>query len=359
MERVITYTVDNPLPRQKVRGFLKLKHYSTHSLKRLRDQPESILVNGEPVFLNHMLRPGDVITVRIREEASSDQILPVCLPVDILYEDEDLMIINKAAGMPVHPSQNNRDNTLGNALAWYFRQRNQSFVYRCVNRLDRDTSGLTIVAKHMVSGGILAAMTAEKTLRENRTVTGDRENDAGGQAAAMKKRGGGSRETGTGEERILSVRREYLAIVEGEMPLGEGTIDAPIGRVEGSCLMRRVDEENGERAVTRYRVLGTGGGCSLVSLELLTGRTHQIRVHMTHLGFPLIGDYLYNPKNTRMNRQALHACRLRFCHPMTGEPMDFLAPPPEDMRRALEELGIDILPKLCNTNPTEGNMIGR
>ena len=269
------------------------------------------------------------------------------------------MIINKAAGMPVHPSQNNRDNTLGNALAWYFGQRNQSFVYRCVNRLDRDTSGLTIVAKHMVSGGILAAMTAEKTLRENRTVTGDRENDAGGQAAAMKKRGGGSRETGTGEERILSVRREYLAIAEGEMPPGEGIIDAPIGRVEGSCLMRRVDEENGERAVTRYRVLGTGGGCSLVSLELLTGRTHQIRVHMAHLGFPLIGDYLYNPKNTRMNRQALHACRLRFCHPITGEPMDFLAPLPEDMRRALEELGIDILPKLCNTNPTEGNMIGR
>ena len=145
-----------------------------------------------------MLRPGNVITVRIREEASSDQILPVCLPVDILYEDEDLMIINKAAGMPVHPSQNNRDNTLGNALAWYFRQRNQSFVYRCVNRLDRDTSGLTIVAKHMVSGGILAAMTAEKTLRENRTVTGDRENDAGGQAAAMKNEAEGAGRPGPG-----------------------------------------------------------------------------------------------------------------------------------------------------------------
>ena len=202
MERVITYKVDNPLPRQKVRGFLKCKQYSTHSLKRLRDQPESILVNGKPVFLNHMLRAGDVITVRIREEASSDQILPVCLPIDILYEDADLMIINKAAGMPVHPSQNNRDNTLGNALVWYFGQQGKSFVYRCVNRLDRDTSGLTIVAKHMVSGGILAAMTAEKTLRE----------------------------IGIGKERLPSVRREYLAIVEGEMPSGEGTIDAPIGR---------------------------------------------------------------------------------------------------------------------------------
>ena len=331
MERVITYKVDNPLPRQKVRGFLKCKQYSTHSLKRLRDQPESILVNGKPVFLNHMLRAGDVITVRIREEASSDQILPVCLPIDILYEDADLMIINKAAGMPVHPSQNNRDNTLGNALVWYFGQQGKSFVYRCVNRLDRDTSGLTIVAKHMVSGGILAAMTAEKTLRE----------------------------IGIGKERLPSVRREYLAIVEGEMPSGEGTIDAPIGRAEGSCLTRRVDEESGERAVTRYRVLGTGGGCSLVSLELLTGRTHQIRVHMAHIGFPLIGDYLYNPGNTRMKRQALHAYRLRFPHPITGEFMNFVAPLPEDMRMALEEVRIDIFPELCNTNPTEGNMIGR
>ena len=203
------------------------------------------------------------------------------------------MVINKPAGMPIHPSQNNRDNSLGNALAWYFASRNRPFVFRCINRLDRDTSGLTIIAKHVVSAGMLSAMVAAKD--EN------------------------------------GIRREYLAIVRGEVTPPQGLITAPLGRRDGSIIERTVDFERGEKAVTHYRLVHTKNGHSLVSLLLETGRTHQIRVHMKYLGFPLIGDYLYNPDMSRMTRQALHAYKLDFKHPLTGQPMSFTAPLPEDM----------------------------
>lgn len=203
------------------------------------------------------------------------------------------MVLNKPAGMPIHPSQNNRENTLGNALAWYFASQNRPFVFRCINRLDKDTSGLTIVAKHIISAGMLSSMIASK-----------------------------------GEN---GIRREYLAIVHGTVTPPHGIINAPIARKEGSIIRRTVDWERGEHAVTHYQVLDSKNGYSLVSLLLETGRTHQIRVHMKHLGFPLVGDSLYHPETSQMSRQALHAHKLDFKHPITGACMHFTAPVPEDM----------------------------
>lgn len=305
MERKIEYVQVHPPAGQKVRGFLKSKQYSTQSLKLLKQDPEAVRINGKPVFMNHILRDGDRITVWIRDPGNSDQIFPVRMSLEIVYEDEDLLVINKPAGMPVHPSFRNRDNTLGNGLAWYFRQRGEAFVYRCINRLDRDTSGLTVVAKHLVSAGILQG----------------------------------------------SIRREYLAIVKGEMEQEEGIIDAPIGRKEGSCLERQIDFLHGERAITHYRVLDRGNGHSLVLLRLETGRTHQIRVHMKYLGYPLIGDYLYFPDRKLISRQALHAFRSSFPQPMTGERLSFTAPVPADMREVMEtlKLKVAILEEMCNT----------
>ena len=245
--------------------------------------------------MNHILQPGDTLTLHIHEEHSSEKIPPVELPLDIIYEDEDLMVINKPAGMPIHPSMNNYYNSLANGLAYYFAQQNCPFVFRCINRLDRDTSGLTIVAKHYVSAGILSAMIANKA--------------------------------------TSGITREYLAIAKGSVRPLEGTITAPLGRKEGSIIERTVDFENGESAVTHYRVLDEKNGHSLVSLILETGRTHQIRIHMKYLGFPLIGDYLYNPDMALIHRQALHAWRLSFRHPITGEQMHFTAPLPEDMAK--------------------------
>ena len=182
---------------------------------------------------------------------------------------------------------------MANALAYYFDQQNRPFVFRCINRLDRDTSGLTIVAKHYVSAGMLSTMIANKA--------------------------------------ASGIMREYLAIVKGSVQPSEGTITAPLGRKEGSIIERTVDFEKGESAVTHYRVLDEKNGHSLVSLILETGRTHQIRIHMKYLGYPLIGDYLYNPDMEQIQRQALHAWKLSFVHPITGETLAFTAPLPEDM----------------------------
>ena len=163
MNRTITYHITQlPFP-HKISGFLKEKGYSEQNLTDLRKREQAICLNGTYVHMNQILTKGDILTVYIQETESSEQIRPVKLPVTIVYEDEDLLVINKSAGMPIHPSRNNPDNSLGNALAWYFKEQNKPFVFRCINRLDRDTSGLTIVAKHAVSAAILGQMVREKS----------------------------------------------------------------------------------------------------------------------------------------------------------------------------------------------------
>ena len=295
MERTLNYTTENLITSMPVSHFLKQKGFSSQNLVQLKKNPDAVLANEVPCFMNHVLHPGDTLTLHIREARSSEKIPPVELPLDIVYEDEDLMVINKPAGMPIHPSMNNYYNSMANALAYYFDQQNRPFVFRCINRLDRDTSGLTIVAKHYVSAGMLSAMIANKA--------------------------------------ASGITREYLAIVKGSVQPPEGTITAPLGRKEGSIIERTIDFEKGESAITHYKVLDEKNGHSLISLILETGRTHQIRIHMKHLGYPLIGDYLYNPDMERIQRQALHAWKLSFVHPITGEKMQFTAPLPEDMAK--------------------------
>ncbi len=293
MERTLTYTTENLITPLPVSRFLKQKGFSSQNLVQLKKDPDAVTANGVPCFMNHVLQPGDTLTLHIREDHSSEKIPPVNLPLHIVYEDADLMVINKPAGMQIHPSMNNYYNSLANALAYYFEQQNCPFIFRCINRLDRDTSGLTIVAKHYVSAGMLSAMIANKA--------------------------------------ASGITREYLGVVKGSVQPLEGTITAPLGRKEGSIIERTVDFENGESAVTHYKVLDEKNGHSLVSLILETGRTHQIRIHMKYLGYPLIGDYLYNPDMEHIKRQALHAWKLSFYHPITGEKMQFTAQLPADM----------------------------
>lgn len=295
MNRTLIYSITEQDACQTIEQFLRGKGYSSQCIKELKKQWGSILIDDEPQYMKVALQAGNTLTVHIQEESSSEKIPPVELPLDIIYEDEDLLVINKPADMPIHPSLHNYENSLANALAWYFEKQNKPFVFRCINRLDRDTSGLTIIAKHMLSGGILSSMVAER-----------------------------------------AIHREYLAIVRGAIIPEIGTIDAPIGRKGDSIIERRIDYEKGERAITHYTLKEYKNGHSLLSIHLETGRTHQIRVHMKHIGFPLIGDHLYNPDMEYMTRQALHSHRLQFTHPITGEPMDFTAPLPEDMLKVLE-----------------------
>ncbi len=295
MERIIHYHIQDTDAGLRIEQYLRRKGYSSQNLTRLKRMPESILVNGIWSYMRTVLRPDDTLTVHILETESSPNIPPVELPLDIIYEDNDIIVVNKPAGMPVHPSLNNYRNSLANALMWHYQTLGEAFTFRCTNRLDRDTSGLTVIARHMVSSSILSGM--------------------------------GYRH---------EIRREYLAIVRGSLTPEEGTISAPIGRTGSSLIERRVDFENGDPAVTHYRKLCEKNGYSLVSLILETGRTHQIRVHMKHIGYPLIGDYLYNPDMEAIRRQALHSYRLSFLHPITGEPVEFTAPLPADMQAVLE-----------------------
>lgn len=361
MSRTIEYQITEPAAGQKISGFLKGKGYSEQNLVNLKKDEKSIWLNGCCVHMNRFVEAGDVLRVTIREQDSSEQIRPVELAVQIVYEDDDLMVINKPAGMPIHPSRNNPDNSLGNALAWLYQKRGEPFVFRCINRLDRDTSGLTIVAKNMVSAAILGRMVQQKA-----------------------QEGG--------------IHREYLAIVDGILDEKDGTVSAPIARKESRNLERVVDFACGERAITHYHVVEEYKSASLVSLVLETGRTHQIRVHMKHLGHPLLGDFLYHPgyaanqvdrveageqaaignrfagcaqdggnvalevtenscgsqvqtgkescdeeqlqagSRHSIRRQALHASRLMFTHPMTGEALTFTAPLPDDMQELRRKL---------------------
>ena len=296
MNRNIDYIIDEDSASLRVEQFLRRKRYSGQNLSEIKRMPKSILVNGVHYYMRQELSKGDHLQVRICETKNSEKIPPTNLPLNIIYEDEDLLVLNKPAGMPIHPSLNNYTNSMANALAYYFQSQGKPFIFRCCNRLDRDTSGLTIVSKHLVSGSILSDMT-----------------------------------------KYREVHREYLAIARGSVTPSEGTIQAPLGRKEGTIIERTVDWEHGEDAVTHYKVVKEANGHSLVSLRLETGRTHQIRIHMKHLGYPLIGDYLYNPDMEYMTRQALHSHHMEFTHPITGEHMSFTAPLPVDMARVMQE----------------------
>ena len=264
MERIFEYQITAAEEGRKIGDFLREKGYSRHLLRQLKETEDGLLRNAQPTFTTVALKAGDRIRVRLLEKAEgSEAIMPAPLPFEIVYEDEDLLVVNKPADMPIHPSFQNHGNTLADALTWHYQQHGEDFVYRCINRLDRDTTGLLIVAKHLLSASILSDM--------------------------VGKRG---------------IHREYLAIVKG-IPPENGTISAPIGRKKGSAILREVNFETGEPAVTHFARLEIRNGLSLVSLKLETGRTHQIRVHMGYIGCPLIGDYLYYPECSRISRQAL------------------------------------------------------
>ncbi|MGN0371559.1 MAG: RluA family pseudouridine synthase [Enterocloster sp.] len=294
-KKILTYTISDQQEGKTVEQFLRSKGYSHRLVVHLRNTPMGLAIEGQPVFTIHRLKSGEKLTVTLTEEENSLNIVPVPLPLSIVYEDEDILVVNKDSGVPIHPSQGHFDNTLANAVAWYFREKGEPMIYRAINRLDRDTTGLLILAKHMLSACILSDQ--------------------------MLKR---------------QICREYRAIVCGLTP-ESGTITSPIGRAEGSTVERRVDPEHGEYACTHYRRISYNAekNLSYILLKLDTGRTHQIRVHMASIGHPLPGDFLYHPDYRYISRQPLHSYQLNFTHPLTGQSVEYRADLPEDMARLL------------------------
>ena len=268
-----------------VRGDMGVSYHQFASLKT----QGAVTVNGAPVRANDLLRPGDVVAVRL-DEPKRFGVAPDPAPVDVVYEDQDILILDKPAPLACQCSPKQEGMTLENRLAF----RDPGMVFRPLNRLDRGTSGLMAAAKHAHAAQVL-----QRQLHTDAFV------------------------------------REYLAVAEGRMT-GEGVIDAPIAKEAAATVRRVVDRANGRPAVTRYRVAQPGDRCSLVRLRLETGRTHQIRVHLAHLGHPVVGDFLYGKEDPRLpGRFALHSTHLRLTHPVTGEIIECESPLPEALRRLL------------------------
>ncbi len=264
-------------------------------IRRIKWLEDGILLDGLRVNTRAVPREGQVLSVRLSDPERTSGIVPTAGPLDIVYEDRDLIVLNKAPGLSVHPGPGHFSDTLGNFLIHYYNESGEEADFHPVHRLDRGTAGLLVAAKHPH---------AQERLKV--------------------------------QLHTPAFQRIYLAVCEGVPVSAAGTIDAPLGPVEGSLMAQQV-RPDGKAARTHYQVLKTVNGRALVRLELETGRTHQIRVHMAHMGCPLTGDFLYGTEDHDLiPRPALHSCQLALDHPITGERLRFTQPLPEDMARLLK-----------------------
>lgn len=287
LESVVLPADDGRKIKFYVRGAMGVSYGQFASLK----MREGMRVNGVPVHANYILRTGDRVEVAI-EETGTSLAEPVAGEVDVRYEDDTLMILNKPAPLACQSSSRNAAPALENFLMARY---GAGFVFRPLNRLDKGTSGLMCAAKNAHAYQLM-----QKTLH-----TGD-------------------------------YLRQYLAVVCGRLE-GSGVVDAPIAKEDAASVRRVVDYEKGKPAVTRWESQGIFGDYSLVRLTLETGRTHQIRVHMAHLGHPVAGDFLYGMELACLpGRFALHSARIRLTHPMTGEVLEITSPLPEELQNLLQ-----------------------
>ncbi|CBZ04877.1 RluA family pseudouridine synthase [Clostridium botulinum] len=258
-----------------------------------------VFVNKEKVIKKHKLSQDDLIEIYMQEDEHQN-IEPEDMNIEIVYEDNDIIVINKRPGIVVHPTKGHPTGTLSNGILYHFKKNGEKSIVRLVSRLDRDTSGLIIIAKNQFSHMRLAS---------------DMSKD--------------------------SFRKIYIAVVHGSMKEKEGRINLPIYKEEESESIKRIVDERGQESITTYEVLEELSKGSVVRLELETGRTHQIRVHMSHLGHPLYGDSLYGKgeeEKEYIERQALHAYKLEFPHPRTGDILKLQYSLPDDIKNLIEKI---------------------
>ncbi len=285
MDKKIVIPIDRTRHGKRIKYILSREMgFSSTLLKRIK-RSGGILLNGEDVSVLREVYEGQELVVTVPERGAKE-IVPVELPLSVLYEDEDIIAVNKPRNMPTHPSPGHEDDTLANALAYYFEE---NVTFHAITRLDRDTSGVVLLAKNALSAKLLSDFM---------------------QSGAIKK--------------------EYVAILTGVLQPEAGVICAPIKKREDSAGLRCVAED-GKEAVTEYRTEHKKDGLSVVTLFPKTGRTHQLRVHMSHMGCPIFGDDLYGAPQEH-EKIRLHAKRIQFLHPMTKKPMGLEAPLPEDMK---------------------------
>ena len=252
-----------------------------------------IKLNGKSVDTREKASEGDIITIDLDYKENSSNILPKKMDLKIIYEDECMLILNKLAGIAVHPSYEHYENSLANGVKYYFEHKNIYKKIRPVNRLDLNTSGIIIFAKNEYIQENLIRQMAKNIFK-----------------------------------------KEYIAIVTGRIKKNRGKIDALIARKQDSIIERCISEE-GQKAITEYEVMQRAKDYTVVKCKLLTGRTHQIRVHMAYIGYPLLGDTLYGGSTEKINRQALHCYKLEFLHPITNKNMKYEVEVPNDMKQLI------------------------
>jgi len=296
MDRMI-FNISKDDEGKRLDNFLKFeKGFSTRLIKKITKN-NCAFINGKIAWADDILKEGDIVEILLKENKEQD-IMPEDIPIDIVYEDEDILVVNKPPFMVVHPTKSHQSGTLANGVMNYFKKTKQNCIVRLVNRLDRDTSGLVMIAKSQFAHQAMAKM-----FEKNK------------------------------------VKKEYISIVKGKM-VGKGTIDLPIDRPNLESIKRCV-VEGGQRAITHYEAIASSEDVSIVKLILETGRTHQIRVHLSYIGHPILGDELYGEKSNIIQRQALHAFRLTF-NKLRGEDLIVCtANIPQDMIEILKKYNLD------------------
>lgn len=285
MARRLEFQIDERYESRKIREYLKNEARVSHRmLCILKRTPNGITVNGVHARTVDLLHAGDTLVLTLPKDEAAGTPTPTDIPIEILYIDDDLIVVNKQAGLAMHETHNHQGDALSNALAYYLAQRGESAVFRAVGRLDKGTSGIVVCARNKYCAARLSGQ----------------------------------------------IQKTYFAVAGGVFT-GGGTIDAPIFRPDPNKTLRAVGE-GGERAVTHWEAMRTDGKCTLLRIQLETGRTHQIRVHFAHLGAPLVGDGMYGSTDLRLSHQALHCGECRFTHPVTGKALTITAPMPADMQ---------------------------
>lgn len=302
----MTVTITDHWNEKTVSDFFAGVGYSHKAVSRLKRLENGILLNGKRVTVRAILHTGDQLSLAVEDqpEEQNPYLEPVNLPLSILYEDDCVLAVNKPPYMPTHPSMGHTGDTLANAVAFYLQREDRPFVFRAINRLDRDTSGVVLLSKDKFTAARLA----------------------------------GAMEAG-------KIRKTYLALLCGTLAEDSGIIDAAIRRREASIITREAIPctdgeplpEGAAPALTRYEVIARYTDYTLVRAYPLTGRTHQLRVHFAYIGHPIVGDTLYGCAHPMLSRQALHAETLTFPHPFGSEQV-ITAPLPDDLQNLLKEL---------------------
>lgn len=290
-ENIVTFEVDNH--DLNLEEFLVTKDLSGRLFRKLYKE-KNIYVNGKTRRKGLKLEKGDIVSILMENE--EENTMPEKMDIDIVYEDFDLLILNKQPNVVVHPTKSHQENTLSNGISYYFKEKGIQKKIRFVNRLDMNTTGILIVAKNPFAHQQMA-LQFESNM----------------------------------------VEKKYQAIVKGSVEKEEDYIDLPIGREEEKSIKKTITD-NGQDALTKYSVIERYSNGSLLDVQIFTGRSHQIRVHLNHIGHPIIGDTLYSEESSYINRQALHSYYLKIKHPRTKKDIEFIAPLPEDMKELINHL---------------------